>query len=99
MIATSVVIFTHKELRDRNSDKHRKEEMMFTIDRDLLLYKVKQANTTYDAICKELGIDRSTLYRHLRDESMTVAEVHKLIRILNLTTNDVIAIFLAPKVA
>lgn len=72
---------------------------MFTIDRDLLLYKVKQANTTYDAICKELGIDRSTWYRHLREGSMTVAELHELIRILKLSTNDVIAIFLAPKVA
>lgn len=72
---------------------------MFTIDRDLLLYKVKQANTTYDAISKELGIDRSTFYRHLREGSITVAELHELIRILKLSTNDVIAIFLAPKVA
>ncbi len=72
---------------------------MFFIDRDLLLYKVKQANTTYDAIIKELGIDRSTWYRHLREGSMTVAEMHEVIRILKLSVEDAIAIFLAKKVA
>lgn len=72
---------------------------MYCIDRDLLLYKVKQANTTYDAIIKELGIDRSTWYRHLRESSMTIAEMHEVVRILRLSADDVVAIFLSRKVA
>lgn len=69
------------------------------IDRDLLLYKVKQANTTYDALADELGLDRTTWYRHLREGSMTVAEMHEIIRILKLSVEDVLAIFFAKKVA
>lgn len=72
---------------------------MFCIDRDLLLYKVKQANTTYDALIDELGIDRSTWYRHLREGSMPVAEMHDVIRILGLSIEDACAIFLCRKVA
>lgn len=69
---------------------------MFGIDRDLLLYHVKKANTTYDAIAEELGLDRTTWYRHLREGSMTVAEMHEVIRILNLSLEDAIRIFLRP---
>lgn len=69
------------------------------IDRDLLNLKIKRANTTNDAIARELGIDRSTFYRHLREGSMPVAEMQDLIRILHLTLEDSIAIFLAPTVA
>ena len=69
---------------------------MFGIDRDLLLYYVKKANTTYDAIAEELGLDRTTWYRHLREGSMTVAEMHEVIRILHLSLDDAIKIFLRP---
>lgn len=69
---------------------------MFGIDRDLLLFHVKKANTTYDAIANELGLDRTTWYRHLREGSMTVAEMHEVIRILHLSLEDAIKIFLCP---
>lgn len=67
---------------------------MFCINRDLLLYHVKRANTTYDAIAEELGLDRTTWYRHLREGSMTVAEMHEVIRILHLSVAEAIEIFL-----
>lgn len=72
---------------------------MMYIDRDLLLYKVKQANTTYDALISQLGINRTTFYRHLRDNSLTVEEMYKIIRFLNLSDADVVSIFLCRKVA
>ena len=34
---------------------------MYQIDRDLLGYYVKKANTTYAALAEEMDIDRSTL--------------------------------------
>lgn len=69
------------------------------IDRDLLQLKVKRANTTYNAIAEELGMDRSTWYRQLREGSMSVATICELIRILHLTVDDVIQIFFAKIVA
>lgn len=72
---------------------------MASIDRDLLNLKIKRANTTNDAVAKELGIDRSTFYRHLREGSLTVAEMQDLVHVLNLSFDDAIAVFLAPGVA
>ena len=69
------------------------------IDRDLLLLKVKRANTTYEAIAKELGMDRSTWYRQIREGSISVATMQELVRILHLTADDIIQIFFASLVA
>lgn len=69
------------------------------IDRDLLLLKVKRANTTYEAIAKELGMDRSTWYRQIREGSISVATMQELVRILHLTADDIIQIFFANLVA
>ena len=72
---------------------------MPAIDRDLLNLKIKKANLTNDAVAKELGIDRSTFYRHLKEASLTVSEMHVLIRLLNLSVADVAEIFLSRVVA
>ncbi len=69
------------------------------IDRDLLNLKIRKANMTNDSVAKELGEDRSTFYRHLREGSMTVAEMHDLIRVLGLSLDDAVKIFLSPLVA
>lgn len=69
------------------------------IDRDLLNLKIRKANMTNDSVAKELGEDRSTFYRHLREGSLTVAEMHDLIRVLGLTLDDAVKIFLSPLVA
>ena len=69
------------------------------IDRDLLLLKVKRANTTYEAIAKELGMDRSTWYRQIREGSISVATMQELAKILHLTADDIIQIFFASLVA
>lgn len=69
------------------------------IDRDLLNLKIRRANMTNDSVAKELGVDRSTFYRHLREGSLTVAEVHDLSKLLNLSTSDILEIFYAHAVA
>ena len=72
---------------------------MFYVDRDLLNLKIKKANTTNDVIAEELGIDRGTWFRHLRKNDLTISEIHEVIRILHLTTEDILAIFFAQSVA
>lgn len=72
---------------------------MFYIDRDLLNLKIRKANTTADAIAAELGIDRGTWYRHLRKGDLTISEIHEIVRILKLTTEDILEIFFAKHVA
>lgn len=72
---------------------------MYQIDRDLLSYYVKKANTTYSALAEQMGIDRSTLNRHLATNTLTVAELYVLISALKLTSEVVFQIFFAEKVA
>ncbi|HAC61772.1 MAG TPA: hypothetical protein DCF66_06380 [Lachnospiraceae bacterium] len=72
---------------------------MYQIDRDLLGYYVKKANTTYAALAEEMDIDRSTLSRHIATNTLTVAEMYVFIRALSLTKEDVFLIFFAKKVA
>jgi len=72
---------------------------MYQIDRDLLGYYVKKANTTYAALAEEMGIDRSTLSRHIATNTLTVAEMYVLISELKLTQEVVFQIFFAEKVA
>lgn len=69
---------------------------MFGIDRDLLNYHIRKANLTNDAIASELGIDRTTWFRHLREGSMTVAEMHEVIKLLGLSLEEAISVFLRP---
>ena len=69
---------------------------MYQIDRDLLGYYVKKANTTY---AEEMDIDRSTLSRHIATNTLTVAEMYVFITALSLTKEDVFLIFFAKKVA
>jgi hypothetical protein len=72
---------------------------MVYIDRDLLLLKVKQANTTYEAIYTELGINRSTWYRQLRKGTISIAHVNRIVVMLGLSAKDIIDVFFTPKVA
>ena len=69
------------------------------IDRDLLSYHLKKANTNQNGLALELGIDRTTLIRHLAKGTLTLGELYGIIRFLHLSDEDVKKIFFAQKVA
>ena len=69
------------------------------IDKDLLSYHLKKANTNQNGLAVELGIDRTTLIRHLSKGTLTIEELYRTIRFLNLSEEDVKSIFFAKEVA
>ena len=72
---------------------------MMHIDIDLFDYVVKRAKTTRDAVASACDCNRSTLYRHLKNGSITVNEMHAIIAFLKLSWEDVVNIFFAKESA
>lgn len=62
---------------------------------ELIREIVKSKKITLDELSKEIGVDRSTLYRKLENDGETfkVSEMKKLISTLDLTPEDVNRIF------
>ena len=57
--------------------------------------KIAENNMTQEGVADEMGINRSTFYRKMKEngKSFTVEEVHKLIEILSLSNTEVMKIF------
>lgn len=73
------------------------EKGMFILEIDVaaLKRKVAEQNTTMEGMALFLGIDRSTLYRKLRDGGggITVHDAHMIASFLGLSDDETIRIF------
>lgn len=72
---------------------------MYTINRGLLKSKLIAKGMTMDGLAADIGLDRTTFYRRLRNATLTVGDVHKIIVVLCLTAQETIEIFFAQEVA
>lgn len=63
----------------------------------ILRGKIVERNTTQETVADEMGINRSTFYRKMKENGLpfTVGEVQRLAAILSLTGDDVMRIFFA----
>lgn len=68
---------------------------MYHIDIDKLNGKIVERGTTKEAIAIEIGVDRSTFYRRLKQNKLLVGDVHKMCEVLRLTPAEALDIFLA----
>lgn len=68
---------------------------MFHVDADAFKAKVKEKGFTLEGLASDMGTDRSTIYRHLEKNKLTVNELHSIISILSLTREEVVEIFFA----
>jgi len=61
--------------------------------------KIVEAGITQEALADMLGVDRSTFYRKVKTEGVTftIAEVHKIVEVIQLSQQDAIEIFLSNK--
>lgn len=72
---------------------------MYTINRGLLKSKLVALGMTMDGLAIDIGLERTTFYRRLRNDTLTVGDVHKIIDVLHLTMQETMDIFFSPKVA
>ncbi len=68
---------------------------MYHVDLDKLNGKIVERGTTKDAIAADIGIDRSTFYRRLKQNKLLIGDVHKMCVVLRLTPAEAMDIFLA----
>lgn len=63
--------------------------------------KLKELSMSVEDAAKQMGIDRSTLYRKLNNNGagLTVRDAQLLVSILHLTQQEALAIFFAQEVA
>ena len=67
---------------------------MYSIDMNKLNGKIVERETTKEAIADEIGINRSTFYRRLKNGKLLIGDMHKICEVLNLTKDEAIEIFL-----
>ena len=69
------------------------------MDKDLLVYYIKKAEKTREELAKQLGIAKKTLDNKLCGQTeFTLAEIRKIVNILNLDANKIAEVFFADNV-
>lgn len=64
-----------------------------TMNVNKLRGKIVENEMNISVLASKMGIDRSTLYRKLDNETLTIKEVKRIVEILNLSLNEANAIF------
>lgn len=67
---------------------------MYNIDVTKLNGKIIEMETTKEAIADEIGIDRGTFYRRLKNGKFLIGDMHKICDVLKLSTSEAKEIFL-----
>lgn len=67
-----------------------------TVNVQALEQEIKNANLRKKQFANQIDMDEATLYRKMRSdgEKFTVGEMHKIIKVLNLSKDSASAIFL-----
>jgi DNA-binding Xre family transcriptional regulator len=68
---------------------------LYHVDLNKLKGKIVEKETTQEAIADQIGIDRSTFYRRIKNGKLLVGDIHKICEALHLSTSEAVEIFLA----
>jgi len=68
---------------------------MYHVDISKLNGKIAEKATTKEQLAQQIGIDRSTLIRRLKNGKLLVGDAHVICESLELSTSEAVAIFLA----
>jgi predicted DNA-binding protein (UPF0251 family) len=68
---------------------------MYHVDISKLNGKIAEKATTKEQLAKQIGINRTTLIRRLKNGKLLVGDAHIICRALNLSASEAVDIFLA----
>jgi DNA-binding Xre family transcriptional regulator len=68
---------------------------MYHVDINKLNGKIAEKSTTKEALANEIGIDRTTFLRRLKQNRLQVGDAHKICEVLSLSKSEAVDIFLA----
>lgn len=63
------------------------------VNAQMLMGKIKERGTNVEEVAKALGVDKTTLYRHIKSGNFSLPEVFQLKEILSLSEQEAIRIF------
>lgn len=69
------------------------------MDKNKLMYFLKDRKFTVDTFCKSVKISKSGLYSKCYHNSFTLSDIDKIVRVLNLTVDEMVSIFFADYVS
>lgn len=72
---------------------------MFQVDIEELRRVLKSKGIQLDDLAVILGIDRSTLYRRIKENNLRIVDMHRIVEACSLTNEEACRIFLAQRVA
>ena len=72
---------------------------MFHVDVEELKKVLRSKNIQLDDLATLLGIDRATLYRRIKGNTLRIVDMHRIVEACGLTNEEACRIFLAPLVA
>lgn len=63
--------------------------------------KIVEKGLSVDLVAREIGIDRSSLYRKINNagETLTIKEANEIVRVLDIQANEAVDIFFGNTVA
>jgi predicted transcriptional regulator len=65
------------------------------MDKNKLLYFIKNRGYKVEEFCEKVGMNKSKLYRRIKNNSFVISEIWKISEFLNLTLDDINSIFFA----
>lgn len=65
------------------------------MDKNKLLYFIKDRGYKVEDFCEKIGMSKNKLYRRINNESFLISEIWKIAEFLNLTLDDINSIFFA----
>lgn len=65
------------------------------MDKNMLLYYIKKQGLKVEEFCKMMKIGKATFYRRCSENTFRVKDIWKIAEILELTQEDISAIFFA----
>lgn len=77
------------------------EEVMIVVDISKLKGKIVEKEMTIPELSAEIGIDKATLYRKLKENGNTfsIKEVNAIVKALGLSKEEAVSIFFNEKIA
>ena len=66
---------------------------MYNLNANKLNGKIVEKGMTKEGLAMAIGVDRATLFRRIKNNRLLLSDVHKIIKTLDLTTEETLNIF------
>lgn len=66
---------------------------MYNLNANKLNGKIVEKGMTKEGLAMVIGVDRATLFRRIKNNKLLLSDVHKIIKALDLTTEETLNIF------